>query len=87
MIENDLQAVEQGDRLTLLTEFGEIHDGHVYFDGSDTGYIHLGDPAKDESRFIHLGDETLHRNGRIHPGQKVERSLIWPRDWDTGKKG
>ena len=86
MIENDLQAVEQGDRLTLLTEFGEIHDGLVYFDGEDTGYIHLGDPAKDESRLIHLGDETLRKNGKVHSGPRVERSLIWPRDWDTSKK-
>ena len=81
MIKNDLQAVERKDRLTVWTEFGEIHDGHVYFDGEDTGYIHLGDPAKEQSKLIHLGDETLRENSKVHSGPKVERSIIWPREW------
>lgn len=87
MITNDLQAVEEGDRLTIWTEFGKIHGGHVYFDGEDTGYIHLENPAKESSKLIHLGDETLRENSKVHSGPKVERSIIWPRDWDTAKKG
>ena len=78
MIEDDLQAVEEGDRLTILTEFGELHHGRVHFDRSDTGYIHLVHPPTERTKLIHLEDETIRENSQVHTGPKVERCLIWP---------
>ena len=78
MIEDDLQAVEDGDRLTLLTEFGRLHHGHVHSERADRGYVHLGHPAEEGSKLIHLRDETIRENEKVHSGPGIERSLIWP---------
>ena len=77
-VERVLGNIERKDRLTVWTEFGKILDEYVYFDGSDTGYIHMGDPAKDSSFLVKLHDMTVRENGKVHSGPRIEKCIRWP---------